>query len=104
MTSSIRIRTDYHNGTTTVRSIIRHPMETGLVRSRETGELVPAHFIKEVICRHGDDVVLRCNWGRAVSKNPYLSFKFSGAKPGDMIRINWSDNKGNTDAAEAVIQ
>ena len=28
------------------------------------------------------------------SKNPFLSFRFSGGKPGDKVIITWTDNKG----------
>ncbi len=45
-------------------------------RDPESGELIPAHFIKEVICEHNGKVVLKGNWGTAVSKNPYLVFQF----------------------------
>ncbi len=101
---SIRIRTSYRDGVTTVRSIIRHPMETGFSRDTETSEVIPAHFIQEVVCKHGEKVILRCDWSRAVSKNPYLSFIFSGAKPGDTISIYWIDIKGESDIAKAVIK
>ncbi len=104
MASSIRIRTSYHDGITTVRAIIRHPMDTGFERNPETGEVIPAYFIEEVICSHEGMTVLRCHWSRAVSKNPYLSFMFAGARPGDRLRISWVDTKGITDSAEVVIK
>jgi sulfur-oxidizing protein SoxZ len=43
------------------------------------------------------------SWGVAVSKNPYLSFKFKGAAAGDMIKVSWSDNTGETATAEAKV-
>ena len=101
--STIRIRAGRHDGVTTVRTIITHPMETGFDKDPETGFIIPPHFIKEVICKHNDKVVLHCDWSRAVSKNPYLSFKFTGAKAGDTITVSWRDNKGASDAATAVI-
>lgn len=104
MGTSIRIRTSYREGITTVRAIIRHPMDTGFEHDPETGEVIPAYFIEEVICTHGDKVVLRCNWSRAISKNPYLSFMFAGAKPGERIKISWQDSKGITDSAEVTIK
>ena len=103
MGDSIRIRTEHRAGWTTVRSIIRHPMETGFRVDPESGQVVPAHYITEVLCRHGDDVVLRCEWSRAVSKNPYLSFEFSGARPGEAITLSWSDNHGGSDSATVGI-
>jgi sulfur-oxidizing protein SoxZ len=103
MGDSIRIRTEHHDGWTTVRSIIRHPMETGFTLDEDTGQPRPAHFITEVTCRHRDDVVLRCEWSRAVSKNPYLAFAFSGAAPGDPITVSWVDNRGGSDSVTVLI-
>jgi len=48
--------------------------------------------------------VLTAHWGAAVSKNPYLSFKFKGAKSGDKLKISWVDNKGGSDSIEATIK
>ena len=101
--SSIRIRTALHDGVATVRMIISHPMETGFNKDPETGFIIPPHYIKEVVCRHNDRIVLNCDWSRAVSRNPYLSFKFSGAKAGDTLSVSWSDTEGSSDTAMAVI-
>ena len=43
------------------------------------------------------------NWGVAVSKNPYLSFKFKGAAKGDTVKVSWSDNKGESASGEAKV-
>jgi len=104
MASSIKIRTSIKDGLTTVRSILRHPMHTGYEKDQETGNTIPAHYIEKVIVHHGDKLILQCDWSRAVSSNPYLSFIFSGAKAGDTLRISWSDNKGASDSVEAAIQ
>lgn len=101
--TSIRLRAHYRNGITTVKSIIRHPMDNGFKKDAN-GTLIPEHYIREVICKHDDNEVLHCHWSRAVSKNPYLSFKFAGAKPGDTISIYWIDTKGQSDIAKADIE
>ena len=104
MASSIRAKTSLRNGLTTVRAIIRHPMHTGYEFDKETGKLIPAHFIENVTVHHGDRMVLQCDWGRAVSANPYLSFSFTGAHAGDKLRISWTDNLGSSDSLELGIQ
>lgn len=104
MASSIKLRTSIRDGVTTVRSIIRHPMHTGFAVNPETSELIPAHYIEKVTVHHNDKLVLDCDWSRAVSRNPYLSFQFAGAKAGDTLRISWSDNKGQSDTVEAKIE
>ncbi len=104
MATGIRIRTSTKDELTTVQAILKHPMDTGNSRDPETGNLIPALFIETVTIYHGDKVILTCDWGRAVSKNPYLSFSFKGAKTGDTVRISWQDSNGNTESKEAVIQ
>ncbi len=94
MTQGIKIRASLNEGEATIRSIIRHPMETGFRFDMEENQLVPAHYIEQVFCYHNDELVLQCDWSRAVSKNPYLSFSFRGAAAGDRITIRWRDNLG----------
>ena len=101
--ASIKIRAKLSGDVTTVKTLIKHPMDTGLVKDKKTGNVIPAHFIQEVTCEHGGNKVMTAMWGAAVSKNPYLSFKFAGAKAGDTIKLSWVDNKGESDSAEAQV-
>ena len=68
-----------------------------------TGKKVPAHFIQEVVCKHKGATVISADWSGGVSKNPYISFKFTGGNPGDSVEITWTDNKGETETATAEI-
>ena len=102
--ASIKIRAKVKNGVTTVKTLMSHPMETGLRKDKKTGEKIPAHFITEVTGEHNGSVVMTANWAGAISKNPYLSFKFKGATAGDTIKITWVDNMGKGDSAEAAIK
>jgi len=104
MAKSIKIRAKQSGDTTTVKSLISHPMETGLRKNKKTGELIPAHFITEVVASVGDKTVMTTNWSGGVSKNPYLSFKFKGAAKGDELKIAWADNQGGSDTATAKIK
>ncbi|PKO63371.1 MAG: thiosulfate oxidation carrier complex protein SoxZ, partial [Betaproteobacteria bacterium HGW-Betaproteobacteria-17] len=47
--------------------------------------------------------VLDAEIGGAVSRNPYLGFKVKGPKAGDKVVVNWVDNKGDKNSAEATI-
>jgi sulfur-oxidizing protein SoxZ len=47
--------------------------------------------------------VLSAQWGPAISKNPFMHFRFKGGKPGDKITITWVDNKGDTRTDEATV-
>jgi len=101
---SIRIRAKMKGNVTEVKALMSHAMETGLRKDKKTGKKIPAHFIKEVICEHNGKNVLTADWSVAVSKNPYLSFKFKGANKGDSIKISWNDNMGGSDTAEDTIK
>jgi sulfur-oxidizing protein SoxZ len=103
MGSPMRIRTKLEGDVVQVRVLMSHPMETGL-RKDADGQLVPAHFIELATFTHKDRTVLSSQWGPAVSRNPYLSFKFSGAAKGDKIVITWVDNEGDSRTDEAVIE
>lgn len=104
MAKSIKVRAKVKGGETVVKTLISHPMETGLRKNKKTGKKIPAHFIQEVTCEHNGSTVLTALWGTAVSKNPYLSFKFKGAKSGDTLKISWVDNQGQSDSTEAKIK
>jgi sulfur-oxidizing protein SoxZ len=102
MADPMRIRAAFRDGVTNVKILMSHEMETGQ-RKDASGNLVPAHFIQSVTATHQGKVVLSAQWGPAVAKNPFLSFKFSGGKPGDKVIINWVDNKGDKRTDEATI-
>lgn len=101
---AIKIRAKAKGDITTVKTLMSHPMETGLRKDSKTGKKIPAHHITEVTAEHNGNLVMAANWGGAISKNPYLSFKFKGGASGDKIRISWVDNMGKGDSAEAAIK
>jgi sulfur-oxidizing protein SoxZ len=64
---------------------------------------MPAWFIQEVTATHNGKPVLTAEWGRSVSKNPFLQFNVKGAKAGDKIAVTWKDNKGDKRTDEATV-
>ena len=95
--STIKIRAKESKGIVTVKALMKHPMETGQRTNKKTGDKFPAHFIQEVVGKANDEEVITVHWGPAVSKNPYLTFAYSGSK-GDKLELTWLDNQGNTDS------
>ena len=102
MADPMRIRANMAAGKVEVRVLMSHEMETGL-RKDGSGNLVPAHFIQNVSVTHNGRTVMAAEWGPAVSKNPFLHFRFSGGKPGEKIAVTWTDNKGQKRTDEATI-
>ncbi|HLU16063.1 MAG TPA: thiosulfate oxidation carrier complex protein SoxZ [Burkholderiaceae bacterium] len=94
-TRPMRIRAQNKDGVTEVRVLMSHIMETGL-RKDADGNVIPAHFIKEVVATWNDKEVLSAQWGPAVSRDPFLSFKFKGGEAGDEVKVTWIDDTGAT--------
>ncbi len=104
MADSIKIRVELRRGIATVSAMLRHPMETGSRKDQVSRAVIPAHYIQEVVCRHNGEVVLSGYWGPGISKNPFLSFQFSGAKRGDVFSLAWTDNLGAEDSMSLRIK
>jgi sulfur-oxidizing protein SoxZ len=102
MADPMRIRATMKDGVTDVRVLMAHPMETGF-RKDASGKIVPAHYINDVKATSGGKTVLAAKWGQAISQNPYLQFRFKGAKAGDKVAVTWTDNTGDTRTDEAAI-
>jgi sulfur-oxidizing protein SoxZ len=102
MADPMKIRASMAGDKVEVKILMAHEMETGQ-RKDAQGKTVPAHFIQRVTATHNGKTVLNAQWGTAVSKNPFLSFRFSGGRPGDKVSVTWTDNKGDTRTDEAVI-
>ncbi len=102
MADPMKIRATMTGDKVEVKVLMSHDMETGQ-RKNSKGETVPAHFIQHVSATHNGKVVLSAQWGPAVSKNPFLSFKFAGGKAGEKVQITWTDNKGEKRSDEATI-
>ena len=102
MPNPMRMRASVEGDTVVVRVLMTHPEDTGLLKGPD-GKLIPAHFIQSVICKHGDKEVLNCDWGTAISKNPFLEFSFKGGKSGDTVSVTWLDNKGETQTGSTTV-
>lgn len=102
MSDPMRIRAKVEGDVVEVRVLFSHEMETGQ-RKDASGKLVPAHFIQSVTATYQGRTVLSAQWGPAVSKNPFLSFKFKGGAKGEKVQVSWADNKGATRTDETTI-
>ncbi|WP_119291988.1 thiosulfate oxidation carrier complex protein SoxZ [Azohydromonas sediminis] len=102
MGSPMRIRATESGGVVDVKVLMSHIMETGQ-RKDASGNVIPAHFISNVIAKHGDKVVMTAQWGPAISKDPFLNFKFKGGKKGEKVTVTWNDNKGDSRTDEATV-
>ena len=104
MAKKIKIRAKASGDGATVKCLMSHPMETGQRKDRKTGKKIPAHYITEVTGELNGKVVLTAHLGPGVSKDPYMSFDVAGAKKGDMLKISWMDNMGESASEEVEVK
>ena len=103
MADPMRIRAQAQaNGTTVVKVLMQHEMETGQ-RKDANGKTIPAWHITDVTAALNGTQVFSAQWGPAVSKNPFLQFTIKGGKAGDKITVQWVDNKGDKRVDEATV-
>jgi len=102
MADPMKIRANLVGDSTEVKVLMSHEMETGQ-RKDAQGKTIPAWFIQNVAATCNGKTVMSAQWGPAVSKNPFLSFKFKGGAKGDKVVITWTDNRGDKRTDEASI-
>jgi sulfur-oxidizing protein SoxZ len=102
MAEPMKIRATLQGDVADVRILMLHPMETGQRRDAK-GEIVPLHFIQNVLITHNGKTVLDAQWSQAVSRNPFLGLRIKGAKLGDKISVTWVDNKGDKRTDEVAV-
>ncbi|MBF0126248.1 MAG: thiosulfate oxidation carrier complex protein SoxZ [Magnetococcales bacterium] len=86
-----------------IKTLIKHPMESGLRKDKATGETVPAHYIETITAEYGGATVMKTTWTGAVSKNPFFSFYLKADKTGP-VNVTWKDNKGQEWKEKAEIK
>jgi sulfur-oxidizing protein SoxZ len=102
MADNMRMRAQLKGEITEVKVLMTHPMETGR-RKNDFGEVIPANFIQLVSASINGKQVIEAQWGAGISKNPYLTFHLRGAKVGDVIKVTWLDNLGETGEGEIAV-
>lgn len=103
MTYPMKIRATVNGDVADIKVLIEHPMDTGQAKDPK-GNIIPEHFIQNVVATHNGKTVLDAQWSQAISRNPFFAFRVKGAKAGDKIQVSWVDNQSNRGSVDAVIQ
>lgn len=72
-----------------------HPMETGMRKNKDTGEIIPANYINEVKFSFNDTVITNMVIWESLSVNPLMSISFKVPGAG-MLKVVAKDNKGQS--------
>lgn len=102
MADPMRVRATENGGVVDVKILMKHDMETGQ-RKDAAGKTIPAWHIQTVVASYKGKEVFHAQFGPAVSKDPFLNFKFKGGAKGDKIVVTWVDNRGERRTDEAAI-
>ena len=103
MAGTIKLSVKMSGGVANVKSLVLHPMETGSRTDPDSGNIVPAQHITQMIFTHNGRQVMVANFSTAVSRDPFFGFSFEGASPGDTLKVSWVDNTGATDEFETQL-
>ncbi len=86
----------------TLRTVITHPMETGL-RLDEFNAYVPLRIIQHFTCRMAGETLFDMRLEPAIATNPYLAFDMVARKSG-ILAFEWRDSNGAIYTRTAPLQ
>lgn len=72
-----------------------HPMETGMRKDKDTGNLIPANYIDEVKFMFNDQLITKMVVWESLSVNPLMSISFKVPSAGT-LKVIAKDNKGQS--------
>jgi sulfur-oxidizing protein SoxZ len=75
-----------------IKTLISHPMETGL-RHDSQGKTIPRRIINKFVCRYDGEEVFSIDLHEAMAANPFLEFHVRATKSG-RLRFEWVEDGG----------
>lgn len=103
---SIKAIAKVKKGMAQVKLLIKHPMDSGrkMVDGKMVHDKEKEKFMQHLLVQHKGNTVYEMDSTSAISKNPFIKFEFEGAAKGDMITVEWKDNKGDSDKEEIKLK
>ena len=86
-----------------IKTLIKHPMESGLRKDPKSGKRIPAHYIESFVVEYGGKKIFNSTWSGAISKNPFFAFHVKANKTGP-VSVTWKDSKGGEFNASATLK
>jgi sulfur-oxidizing protein SoxZ len=84
-----------------IKTLISHPMETGL-RHDSQGKVIPRRIINKFVCRYDGEEVFSADLHEAMAANPYLEFYVRATKSG-RLHFEWVEDGGAVYTLEATL-
>jgi len=77
-----------------IKTLISHPMESGIRKNKKTRELIPRDIINHFEAHFEGQPFFSADMHPAISADPYFAFYFKVPGPGT-FSFTWNDDKGN---------
>ncbi|BEH16152.1 thiosulfate oxidation carrier complex protein SoxZ [Marinobacter shengliensis] len=87
----------------TVRSLINHPMETGLRPDGQADDSIEQQLVESLTATLNDEPVLTARFFTGTSANPYLQFQLTPEEEGE-LKLVWQDQEGEQMEASQPIR
>lgn len=78
-----------------IKTLISHPMESGLRKHKKTGEPIPRDIIKRFEASFEGDAFFVADMHPAISADPYFAFYFKVPGAGSFT-FKWTDDAGES--------
>jgi len=78
-----------------VSFMIQHPMETGVMKDKKTGEIKPAHYIEDITFSFDGTPFTKMKVWESISADPFFSVRYKVTGKGK-ITVDYVDNLGET--------
>jgi sulfur-oxidizing protein SoxZ len=97
----MKIKAKEKNGVVKVKA-----MFTSLMADKEEAEKkkIEPDFITYIVAKVGDKVVFEATTSGFMAENPLFKFSFTGAKKGDVLVFEVTDNHGKTETGKKKIK
>ena len=74
--------------------LIRHPNSTGMQMDQVTRHYIPAHFVRDIVVRYDDQIILTVKGDISMSEDPSIHFYFVPDGPGELA-VEVTDTENN---------
>jgi len=82
---------------------VKHPMETGMAKDKETGKIKPAHYIEDIKFSFDEEPFTTMKVWESVSANPVFSIQYKVEKAGELT-VSFTDNLGEKNSKSKKIK
>ncbi len=86
----------------TIKTLIKHKMESGRRKNKKTGKLIPRKIINMFKAEFNGAEVFSVNLEPSVSANPYILFNMKMSESGT-FKFTWTDDDGSVYSTEKKI-